>query len=430
LQRDWTQVDLRFYQRQASTTSKALVAPLHVRPAGQEGDNTASKVIQRFAQSLARGILFAIPMKPSTTQALFGIQGKRKNAKQNQGSTPSVSFTLRECFAAIGIYLLVGIGAYSLLMEHWSLVDAVYFSIVTFTTVGYGDIGPHTPASKLFTCLFSLGGIAVLGAALASIGARFVEAELHAIKAAQTLSRKRAIKFFDRLPKIVGRNGKKKQHTSTNSTVTAVVPFNATATKATGELVVPPRRKTISATVRSVVLNLIPSLTLLVIGGIAMGRLEGWSVMDSIYYSVITCGTVGYGDFSPISQRARLWAIIFIPFAVASGGEILGTVASAILEQRRARVYDNLMTRDFTIDHIKEMDKDGDGEVSRLEYMEFMLVEMKLVDKSVIDELREQFDRLDMTMSDSLTKQDLILMAKLRRSQHENRTIPEMNGVP
>jgi hypothetical protein len=161
-----------------------------------------------------------------------------------------------------------------------------------------------------------------------------------------------------------------------------------------------------------------------------MGRLEGWSVMDSIYYSIITCGTVGYGDFSPISQRARLWAIIFIPFAVASGGEILGTVASAILEQRRARVYDNLMTRDFTIDHIKEMDKDGDGEVSRLEYMEFMLVEMKLVDKSVIDELREQFDRLDMTMSDSLTKQDLILMAKLRRSQHENRTIPEMNGVP
>jgi hypothetical protein len=375
--------------------------------------------------------LFAIPMKPSTTQALFGIQGKRKNAKQNQGSTPtpSVSFTLRECFVAIGIYLLVGIGAYSLLMEHWSFVDAVYFSIVTFTTVGYGDIGPHTPASKLFTCLFSLGGIAVLGAALASIGARFVEAELNAIRAAQTQSRKRVIKFFDRLPKIVGQKGKKK-HASTNSTVTAVVPFNATATKATGEHIVPPPRKTFWATVRSVIFNLIPSLTLLMMGGIAMGRLEGWSITDSIYYSIITCGTVGYGDFSPMSQRARLWAILFIPFAVAAGGEILGTVASALLEQRRAQVYHNLMTRDFTIDHIKEMDKDGDGEVSRLEYMEFMLVEMKLVDKSVIEELRQQFDRLDMTMTDSLTKQDLILMAKLRRNRHENMTIPEMNAAP
>jgi hypothetical protein len=126
--------------------------------------------------------------------------------------------------------------------------------------------------------------------------------------------------------------------------------------------------------------------------------------MDSIYYFIITCGTVGYGNFSPISQQARLWAILFIPLAVASGGEILGAVASAILEQWQAQVYHNLMTRDFTFDHIKEMDRDGDGEVSRLEYMEFMLVEMKLVDKSVIDELGEQFHRLNMTMSDSRTK--------------------------
>ena len=67
------------------------------------------------------------------------------------------------------------------------------------------------------------------------------------------------------------------------------------------------------------------------------------------------------------------------------------------------------------MEHIKEMDRNGDGEVSRLEYMEFMLVEMKLVDSSVLSELHEQFDRLDMTMSDSLTKDDLIAMARLNK---------------
>jgi iron-sulfur cluster repair protein YtfE (RIC family) len=50
------------------------------------------------------------------------------------------------------------------------------------------------------------------------------------------------------------------------------------------------------------------------------------------------------------------------------------------------------------------------------------------VEPSVLEELREQFDRLDMTMSDSLTKQDLILMAKLRRNRKEQ--IPEVNGTP
>jgi hypothetical protein len=396
-----------------------------VRLENQEdkGDNRVSRAIRGFAKNLSRGILFSIPMNPSTTQALLGIQRRRKNAKQNQVSTPSVSFTLRECFLAIGIYLLLGIGAYSLLMEHWSLVDAVYFSIATFTTVGYGDIGPHTGASKLFTCLFSLGGIAFLGAALASIGAKFVEAELTAVKAAQNASRKSAMNIFEHWPHVLGRHEKDKHV----STVTAIVPFNATLTK-TGDLIVPPPTKSVWATVRSVIMKLIPSLTLLLMGGVAIGRLEGWSLMDSMYFAIITCGTIGYGDFSPISQRARLWAILFIPFAVAAGGEILGTVASALLERRRVQVYQNLMSRDFTIDHIKQMDRDGDGEVSRLEYTEFMLVEMKLVEPSVLEELREQFDRLDVTMSDSLTKKDLILMAKLKRNREEQ--IPEVNGTP
>ena len=411
--------------RPASGASRVLLAPLHVRLASQEdkGDNRVSRVIRRFAKNLSSGILFHIPMKPSIAQALLAVQRKRKNTKQDKVPTPSVSFTLRECFVAIGIYLLLGIGAYSLLMEHWSLVDAVYFSIATFTTVGYGDLGPHTRASKLFTCLFSLGGIAFLGVALASIGAKFVEAELVAVKAAQNASRKSVMNIFDHLPHVLGLHEKNK----CVSTVTAIVPYNATVTK-TGDLVVPPPTKTVWATVRSVITKLIPSMTLLLMGGVVIGRLEGWSLMDSMYFAIITCGTVGYGDFSPISQPARLWAILFIPVAVAAGGDILGTVASALLERRRVQVYKNLMTKDFTMDHIKEMDRDGDGEVSRLEYTEFMLVEMKLVEPSVLEELREQFDRLDMTMSDSLTKQDLILMAKLRRNRKEQ--IPEVNGTP
>ena len=48
-----------------------------------------------------------------------------------------------------------------------------------------------------------------------------------------------------------------------------------------------------------------------------------------------------------------------------------------------------------------------------------MLVEMQLVDKGVLEELESQFDRLDMTKVGSLSKKDLILMARLRRIKQE-----------
>jgi potassium channel subfamily K len=380
------------------------------------------QLLKGFVKSLGKGILFAIPMKPSVTNALFGIKSKRKNQKMDS-IVPSVSFTLREGLTAISIYLGVGVFAYSMLMEHWSFIDALYFSVVSFTTVGYGDLSPHTRASKIFTCFFSLGGIAFLAAALASIGSNLIEVELKTVKAAQKMSRNRVFRMFERMPLVRSRLDKRSQQAvlnapiHANSTITAVVPFNVTASL-TGEAALPqPKPKTVVDICRGMFLKLIPPLMFLTFGGLALGRLEKWSVVDSIYYAIITAGTVGFGDVCPGTQRARLWAVLFIPLAVAAGGEILGTIASAYLEHRRNVVFENLTSMDFTMEHIKEMDNDGDGVVSQLEYTEFMLVEMKLVEKSVLDELREQFGRLDMNMSGSLSKEDLVLMAKLRRSK-------------
>ena len=288
---------------------RVLVGPRHIKTIITKEESKAPPFIRRFFKNLSTGILYAIPMKKSFTEALFGIQSKRKNDKKNP-APPSVSFTLRECFLSIGVYILLGVLAYSIMMEHWSLVDAVYFSITTFTTVGYGDEFPRTTASKIFTCLFSLGGIAFLGAALASIGATLVEAELNAVNTAKRVSRKRAMTIYDRMPRVLKRNGK----TPANSNVTAVVKFDAT------DAVAPPAApKTVWETVRSVIWKLIPSFTLLLMGGVAIGRLEGWSWIDSMYYAVITAGTVGLGDYSPQRQVTRMCAILFVPFAVAAG---------------------------------------------------------------------------------------------------------------
>jgi len=49
-------------------------------------------------------------------------------------------------------------------LEDWSWIDSLYFSIVTLTTVGYGDLAPSTDASKLFTVMYLAVGVSLLGA--------------------------------------------------------------------------------------------------------------------------------------------------------------------------------------------------------------------------------------------------------------------------
>ena len=74
------------------------------------------------------------------------------------------------------------------------------------------------------------------------------------------------------------------------------------------------------------------------------------------------------------------------------------------------------------MEDIRILDGDGDGNVSRAEFFEFMLVSMNQVDKSLFDGLNEHFDRLDADKSGTLNKDDLATLAKrqiLRRNDTE-----------
>lgn len=58
---------------------------------------------------------------------------------------------------------IIGIGAALFhWLEGWSWLDAVYFVIITLTTIGYGDFSPTTPATKLITIFYGLNGVILL----------------------------------------------------------------------------------------------------------------------------------------------------------------------------------------------------------------------------------------------------------------------------
>jgi hypothetical protein len=67
----------------------------------------------------------------------------------------------RSLFLWLITLLLLGSWFY-MRVEGWTLLDAVYFSITTLTTVGFGDLTPQTPAGKIFTIFYLLVGIGML----------------------------------------------------------------------------------------------------------------------------------------------------------------------------------------------------------------------------------------------------------------------------
>jgi voltage-gated potassium channel len=60
------------------------------------------------------------------------------------------------------------------LVEGLRPVDALYFSVTTLATVGYGDFSPETTVGKLFTIVYVLVGVGLLLAFLGRLAGQVV----------------------------------------------------------------------------------------------------------------------------------------------------------------------------------------------------------------------------------------------------------------
>ncbi|QTA87655.1 potassium channel family protein [Desulfonema magnum] len=76
------------------------------------------------------------------------------------------------------VVILSGSTAFMFFEKNFKLMDALWWSVVTLTTVGYGDISPATTGGRLVGMAVMLMGIGLLGILTASIATIFVEKRL------------------------------------------------------------------------------------------------------------------------------------------------------------------------------------------------------------------------------------------------------------
>lgn len=255
-------------------------------------------------------------------------------------------------------YLSAGVAFYSM-VEGWDYSDALYFCVVTMTTVGYGDLTPTEDASKLFTVCYILIGLSLVATSLGVL---------------------------------VG---------ELQGTVDAVA-ATAPASK---------KQKYLLQFLRSAAAIVV----LLGVGAAAVAYAEDWTALDSIYWAVVTASSVGYGDVVSTSPATRAFMTFYMLVAVGGCALSMSKFGSIIMEIEADRQVERFVGRGVTEGMINDMDGDGSGSIDKSEFLAYMLVAMGKVQQADVDKVVAMFDELDADGSGALDVNDVRAYNSTRR---------------
>ncbi|MDH7489642.1 MAG: potassium channel family protein [Anaerolineae bacterium] len=72
----------------------------------------------------------------------------------------------------------------------------------------------------------------------------------------------------------------------------------------------------------------------LVMGTVGFALTEGLTPLDALYFTIVTVGTVGYGDIHPSTPAGKALAILVIVMGVGTFLGVIGSVAESVIQRR------------------------------------------------------------------------------------------------
>ena len=251
-------------------------------------------------------------------------------------------------------------------------IDGLYFTMVTLTTVGYGDYHPAKDdwQSELFTCIFVLFGIIFVSIYLGSFITHILNKQEEFITNALD-NNKKYEKDSDRSPV-------KNIRVSTLCTRTSICKWNATQRD------------------WHVIISISTCLVLVVLGMVVFAFAENWTFTKALYYVVISITTVGYGDVTIMKPSIKIFSFFWLGFATLSLGKAVSDVIDYVLTFKILSIRDRVLHHKINSELFSQMDETEDGRISKYEFLKWQLVNGQWnVDEADINTIMARFDVLN-----------------------------------
>jgi hypothetical protein len=206
----------------------------------------------------------------------------------------------------------------------WEIHDALFFSIYTMTTVGYGlnDNIPDQGRFQVFVIFYIFIGVATLTIMVAQVY------QCIALEASRAQHARDRAEISRKGKDVISRRA---------AGMSIVDEMNMDLDQQTRQDrcmdgIVRRYEKTKNffrdSELGRGISVLFPFAGLIIIGAVVVGPIEGWSVVESIYFSCVSLTTVGYGLYVPQNPIAIYFCIFWLPFSVGFMSLFLGNVAS------------------------------------------------------------------------------------------------------
>lgn len=252
-------------------------------------------------------------------------------------------------------------------------VDAVYFAVCTFTTVGYGDIVPQSQAGRLFTVVYALLGVAIVAVGINIMVFACLESGRECVEYC-SLGYCRFV------------------HCQSKHLVQR--PISASMVH---------RRMWLMFL--KIVLVIVSGAFVYMIPGMMEDGKPGLPFVDSLYMCTMTASSIGYGDLHPRNQAGRTFLIFWMITGYVVMASSIREISQLYLKLKERHAEQRILNREVG-QEVLGLDEDGDGEVDRYEYLAHMVVAMGKMHKHEVLEIMARFDELDTTGDGRLSRAD------------------------
>jgi len=231
--------------------------------------------------------------------------------------------------------------------EDWTVVDALYFTMVSMSTVGYGDLSPSDSVSKVLTMAFVLVGVAVVFCQTSQV-----------LAAASDDCERRVIHFFVMMADKRARD--KMFMTGRGASVGHLGQLVDLDGDGVADVVEPPGALVFWT--QHYAFNVVVFVALQLISSAVFTEVQpDMNFGDALYLCVVTSTTVGYGDIPITTQNARLFSFFHILLSVSWLGAAITQLEPLRGVRRQQLQRMELLKRKLDTELITSLDRDGGG---------------------------------------------------------------------